>query len=283
MPPAVAPFPWFGGKDRLSKRIADLLPPHLAYIEVFGGSGAVLFAKRPSKLEVYNDVDGGVVAFFRVLRERPEELVEKLSLTPYSREEYLACRNSWDEASDDLERARRWFTTTWQMFGGGGKAHSKVGWAFDAGGRKNGSRPRTFAWRVDRLCEFAERLRHVQIEQDDWRAIFDRYDVAETSVFYLDPPYLPETRSSGVYAHELTPADHQELLERVRGLRGSVLISGYGSTLYEALEEDGFEAFTFDVHLAAAKAINEPRQRRTEVVWRRAPSDDRLFVRAGAA
>jgi DNA adenine methylase len=283
MPAAVAPFPWFGGKDRLAVRIAELLPPHKAYIEVFGGSGAVLFAKERSKLEVYNDLDGGVVAFFRVLRERPDELVERLKLTPYARAEYLACRETWVDVDDDVERARRWFVTTWQAFGGGGKAHSRVGWAFDVGGRKNGSRPRTFAWRIDRLHEFAERLRYVQIDQSDWRSCLDRYDVSESSVFYLDPPYLPETRSSGRYAHELTPEDHEEFVARVRTLRGSVLLSGYDSGLYTELEQDGFERFEWNVHLAAAKSIGEARQRRTEILWRRVRDDDRLSLTAASA
>lgn len=282
---AVSPIPWFGGKDRLARTIVDLLPPHSAYVEAFGGSGAVLFAKSRSKLEVYNDVDKGVTLFFRVLRDHPEEIQRMLTLTPYSRAEYIECRETWRQvAGDDLERARRWFVSAWQAFGGGGKggaAHSRPGWAHDVGGRKNGSRARTWAWRMDRLHEFAERLRHVQIECDEWRAILDRYDRPEVT-FYLDPPYLPSTRSSGTYAHELSEDDHAELVDRVGRLRASVVLSGYDSPLYSKLDET-FERFEFEVVLAAEKTIDVARQKRTEIVWVRSTGTERLFSLAGAA
>lgn len=269
---ANSPMPWFGGKDRLAPRIVDLMPPHRIYVEVFGGSGAVLFAKpAAAKLEVYNDIDGGVVSFFRVLRDRPDELVERLTLTPYARAEYLDCRETWKDVDDDVERARRWFVNTWQAFGGGGKAGRRTGWASDRRGRKNGSRSATFARRVDRLHDFAHRLRHVQIEQLDWRELLDRYDDPD-AVLYLDPPYVPSTRKSGTYAHELTVVDHEELVARVPSLRGTVLLSGYDSDLYQALEAQRFDRFEYDVALGAANhglTANRVRDRRLEIVWRR--------------
>ena len=67
-----SPISWFGGKMRLAKRIVPLLPPHTTYVEPFGGGAAVLFAKPPSPVEVYNDLDGGLVNFFRVLRNRSQ-------------------------------------------------------------------------------------------------------------------------------------------------------------------------------------------------------------------
>lgn len=277
----VAPFPWFGGKARLAPHIVPLLPAHTVYCEPFGGAASVLFAKARSKLEVYNDVDLGVVSFFRVLRDRPDELQHLLALTPYSRAEYLDCRDTWSDGADDLERARRWFCMTFQAFGGGGKGGCLTGWATDVRGRKNGSRPRTFAWRVDRLHTFADRLRQVQIECDDWRAILDRYDQEEVC-FYLDPPYLPSTRKSGTYAHELTEADHAEFVERLHTLRANVVLSGYDSPLYTQLD-DTFERFEFTVALASAKTIDVARATRTEVVWVRSNSADRLFRTAGAA
>jgi hypothetical protein len=101
----VSPVAWYGGKSRTSARIAGLLPRHDTYIEVFGGGAAVLFAKPRAQLEVYNDIDDGLVTFFRVLRDRPAELQQALALTPYAGAEFEHCRDSWAIVEDELERA----------------------------------------------------------------------------------------------------------------------------------------------------------------------------------
>lgn len=64
-----SPVTWFGGKSRLASKIIAQFPEHHTYCEVFGGSGAVLLAKEPSKVEVFNDVDDSLVNLFRVLRD----------------------------------------------------------------------------------------------------------------------------------------------------------------------------------------------------------------------
>lgn len=85
-----APFTYFGGKMGLAPAIVELMPAHDAYIEPFFGSGAVFFAKPRSRHEIVNDVDGHVVAFFRCLRDRREELLDACTLTPYARDEFVA-------------------------------------------------------------------------------------------------------------------------------------------------------------------------------------------------
>ncbi len=106
---AAAPIAWYGGKARLASRIVDLLPRHATYVEAFSGAASVLFAKARVTLEVYNDIDSGLVTFFRVLRDQPTELARRLRLTPYSREEFIGCRDAWQNTHDDVERARRWY------------------------------------------------------------------------------------------------------------------------------------------------------------------------------
>lgn len=75
-----------GAKWGLAQTIVELMPKHRSYLEPFFGSGAVLFNKPPSAIETINDIDGDIVNFFTVLRECPQELAEKIALTPYSRE-----------------------------------------------------------------------------------------------------------------------------------------------------------------------------------------------------
>src|SRR3954468_785325 len=135
MPSVGAPFAWYGGKSRLAPAIVKLLPAHRTYVEAFGGAAAVLCAKPRAVLEVYNDIDGGLVTFFRVLRDRPDELARALRETPYSREEFARCWATWASIEDDLERARRWYVRCRQAFAG---SAATVGWGYEVSGVQRG-------------------------------------------------------------------------------------------------------------------------------------------------
>ncbi len=96
-------FGWYGGKF---SHLDWLLPKCHHYCEPFAGSAAVLLNREPSPVETYNDLDGEVCNFFRVLREEKERLTEVIGLTPFSREEFaIACE--LDPNVPELERARR--------------------------------------------------------------------------------------------------------------------------------------------------------------------------------
>jgi DNA adenine methylase len=273
---ARSPFPWFGGKQKLADEILALFPGHNVYVEVFGGGGSVLLSKPPGKLDVYNDADEGLVNFFRCLRDAPERLVPLLELTPYSRAEWLAARASWRSIDDPVERARQWFVVASQSFGGmvapdrgGDRAHDLGrGWGGERLGRMHLSRCASTANRVDHIWRFVERMRRVQIECLEWRECLDRYDDVD-ALFYLDPPYVPATRRSGGYVHELTAADHEDLVRRVLDLQGIAVVSGYDHELYAPLVERGdFTRHEFSViSTAGQRAADQARDRRVEVVW----------------
>jgi len=78
-------FGWYGGKYSHLDWLLPLLPACHHYVEPFAGSAAVLLNREPSPVETYNDIDGEVTNFFRVLRDRKEKLVEQIGLTPFSR------------------------------------------------------------------------------------------------------------------------------------------------------------------------------------------------------
>lgn len=99
-----SPLKWYGGKTRMVNKLLPLIPKHKAYVEVFAGSAAVFFAKGVSPLEVINDLDSGLVNFYRVLRD-PEKLPRfshLVQLTPYSREEFVFCRETWKTCRNDV-------------------------------------------------------------------------------------------------------------------------------------------------------------------------------------
>jgi DNA adenine methylase len=82
----------------------------------------------------------------------------------------------------------------------------------------------------------ANRLSGVTIENLDWRKLIPKFDGPDT-FFYVDPPYLAETRSAGGkgYVHEMTTECHRQLAWMLQQVKGKVAISGYPSSLYEGL------------------------------------------------
>jgi len=81
-------FGWYGGKYSHLEWLLPLLPQAHHYCEPFGGSAAVLLNRQPAPVETYNDLDGEVVNFFRVLREQKDELLYAIGMTPFSRAEF---------------------------------------------------------------------------------------------------------------------------------------------------------------------------------------------------
>jgi len=81
-------FGWYGGKYSHLDWLLPQLPSAHHYCETFAGSAAVLLNRGPSPVETYNDIDGDVVNFFRVLRDRGDDLIRVIGLTPFSREEF---------------------------------------------------------------------------------------------------------------------------------------------------------------------------------------------------
>ncbi len=108
-------FGWYGGKYSHLDWLLPLLPSAQHYCEPFGGSGAVLLNREPAPVETYNDLDGDVVNFFKVLRQQKESLLEAIGLTPFSREEFEIAISETSDNITDLERARRFFIRARQV------------------------------------------------------------------------------------------------------------------------------------------------------------------------
>lgn len=266
MPKVATPFKWFGGKTQHADWILRYFPRHNRYIEAFGGSGALLFAKPPVDYEVYNDVDSGLVGFFRVLRDPAlfPKFLRRVQFIPYSREEFNLWRDNWHEPEDPVERAARWYFVARASFSGH-FAHSFSTTCVESAGHMVSA---VHKWRaaVAALPSFHDRLLRVLIEQCDWSTLLDGYDTAET-LWYLDPPYVSETRKSGKYSHELTDMDHAALIRRLISARGMVILSGYANRIYSPLDTAGWRRVDRDVPLRSNNRRTSAGQRRTESLW----------------
>lgn len=278
------PFAYFGGKGTLAPWIVQLFPAHRVYVEPFAGSAAVLFAKSRSVHEVLNDVDGNIVHFFRVLRDRPDDLELACRATPYARDEYYACAAP-AEALDDIERARRWWVLINQSFGK--TAHGNTGWSVSI---KRGSNEARSVWnRLGRFASIADRLAGVTIENRDALEVVQRYDDVD-GVIYCDPPYLGTTRTSqrdgrrpaGDYVHEFhSDEQHRALAEALSVARATVFVSGYHSLLYDEIYA-GWHSTSRRVLRRSSNGRSGANNHAVEVIWSNRPIAHQYTLEVGA-
>lgn len=232
---------WHGGKWMIAPWIIGFFPPHTLYTEAYGGGASVLLRKPPcSGSEIYNDLDETIVRIFKVLqdREKADRLIWLLERTPYARKEF---EWAYQETDDEVEAARRTIVRSFMGYGSDGTAG-----VYPTGFRsivtRAGKTPATeWANYTHGLAMLVDRVERVTLECKDAAEILRQFDGPD-ALHYVDPPYLPETRSQGnrrrgkgyhVYQHELTTEDHVRLLELLMKLEGMVVLSGYPSTLYD--------------------------------------------------
>jgi DNA adenine methylase len=227
------PFAYFGGKMSMADRIVALLPPHGHYVEPFAGSLAVLLAKPQADHETVNDLDGALMTFWRVLRDRPDELARACALTPHARAEHAA---SYDQPDglDELELARRVWV---QLSQGRAGTRRKTGWRHYVQPKGGNSMPDYLLGYVNRLTAIVERLHHVSLEARPALDLIERYGREPGVLLYCDPPYLASARGWGNnYKVEMrTENEHAELAAALRNCDAAVVLSGYPSPLYDDL------------------------------------------------
>ena len=227
------PVRYVGSKWRIAEWIIDQFPPHTCYVEPFAGGASVLIQKPRSKLEVLNDLNGDVVNFFDMLREKTADLVRAIQLTPYHEGEYIRAHEPG--CTDLLERARRFYVRTRMSFGSS-EAFQKSGWRYQTNTTRNLTLTDEFN-RVDHLWATADRLKQVQISCTDYKTCIKRFDTPGT-LFYVDPPYPASTRyeTRNYYRHEMLEDQlHVEMAEVLKSLEGMVIVSGYECDLYRDL------------------------------------------------
>lgn len=227
---AVIKYP--GSKWRAAKWIISYFPTHRSYLEPFFGSGGVFFNKPRSNIETINDLDGEVVNLFEWIRKDPELLAHAVRWTPYARAEYDRAFESQYIETDSLRRAVNFYIR--MMMGHGFRTTGeKVGWKNDVCGRERAYAATYWAKTPEGIMAAAERLRGVQIENRPAVEVIRRFNSPKVLI-YADPPYVLGTRRNRKqYRHEMSDVDHVELLEALSAHAGPVLISGYGSHLYD--------------------------------------------------
>jgi DNA adenine methylase len=266
MTPTRPALRYLGGKWKLAPWIIEHFPAHRLYVEPYGGAASVLLRKARAFSEVYNDLDDEVVNLFSVLRDEglAAKMIQAIELTPYSRTEY---EGAFEISADPVERARRLVVRSYMGHGSNSFNINRVT-GFRAA-LVNGDRALpALDWTSlpAALEQVARRFMGVVIERRPALQVIDRYDVPDCLI-YADPPYVHDTRSGKrkgealycAYVHEMTDADHEEMLERLQACTAMVALSGYPNELYDSRLE-GWIRIERDTHADGARD-------RTEALW----------------
>jgi DNA adenine methylase len=258
--------------------------PHLTYAEPYFGAGQLLFARDPGDQrlwwpdldcdgravkgvsEIANDLDGNLMNFYRVLKD-PElwsQLKHHLDLTPVSEQGFReAGALLAGTAGDPVQRATALFVRIRQSRQALRKDFSTPSVRRLRGGRQEAVN----GWwgAVDGLEDAHRRIQDVMILCRPALGVIRQFDLPST-LFYLDPPYVPGTRTArkAYGKFEMTDADHHELLDVLKGCKAKVLLSGYRSALYDAALS-AWNRHTFDLPNNAASGKRKGRE--TEIVW----------------
>jgi len=260
-------FGWYGGKFSHLDWLLPLLPRTNHFCEPFAGSAAVLLNREPSPVETYNDLDSEVANFFKVLRDKKDELLYSIGMTPFSREEFQLSIKALSQPQEfsDFERARLFFVRARQVRTGLAQKASNGRWANCLNTSRAGMAGAVSRWlgSVESLEYIASRLLRIQIENDDAQKIIKRYDSEET-LFYCDPPYVHSTRGdNNAYSNEMTDDNHRELADTLNKVKGLVAISNYDCALMEEL----YPFPKWKKHTSPYKTIHSTKDKRQEVLW----------------
>jgi DNA adenine methylase len=207
------PLSYIGGKNRLAKQVIEIFPKHTTYVEAFAGGAQVFFHKKPSKVEVLNDLDGEIVNFFRICQAHHEELIRYFRFALVSRKWFDLLKGIDPATLTDIQRAARYLYLLKNCF---------ASLVRNPTYHRNVVQPPGF--NLERLPELIQnahkRLERVQIECASYDEILTRFD-RPTTLFYLDPPYFGRK----LYRYNFTTADFEKLAERLGKLRGKFVLS----------------------------------------------------------
>jgi DNA adenine methylase len=246
---------WHGGKSYDAKRIISYMPPHETYVEVFAGGLSVLLNKDPVKNEVANDINPDLICFWQYVADHGRTMQVLLSRIPYSEAVFKDTfkRQAKNSPIDFLIRNRM--------------SRSALGKEFAWSDRLRGGQPENVnAWETiqQSIPDIQDRIKDVTFLNEHFREVIRRYDSKDT-LFYLDPPYFPDTRiAKDIYDYEMNSFDHAELLELAIDCKGMVMLSGYSNYFY-SMQLKSWKRIEWT--RANHSGQNKIKQSRTEILW----------------
>jgi DNA adenine methylase len=257
----VKPFiRYHGGKYYLSKLISSMMQPHDLYIEGCLGGANVLLNKTKASREIANDIDPDIIRLYSTIQIHPDEIHHMLSRVVYSEDVF---NNACLEQKYDIDFAVNYIIKNRMSRGGMMKTFSKS--TRFRGGQPEGKN--SFDNFVKAFKDSWFLIKDVEFTNLDFMDLLNEYAEYDNSCIYLDPPYLPETRTSKkVYKCEMSYEDHVNMLEKVNDIKGQVIISGYEADIYNYhLVPSIWQKIMIDMPNNSGQG--KKKNRRIEVIW----------------
>ena len=258
-----SPISRMGGKYYLTGWLSQYIPEHTVYVEPFCGAGHLLFSKEPSQVEVINDADSRLIAFFELLKDdtKRSKLIQTLDNMPYSRRLWQEIRSRWNQGNisqNEIERAAWWYYLNRTTFSGDQK---RGGFAIPSTTGRNPAQ--SYYNAIDGLEHIAKRLRGVTVECLNYANCIKRYD-AEGTFFYADPPYV---NTEDYYGKDcFTLQDHYKLAELLHGIKGHVMVTHYQNSLYDDLYK-GWHRYEYQSFKGSHKSTGETKPKTQECLF----------------
>jgi len=242
-----SPIKWVGGKSKLVDKLIPLIPKHRCYVEVFGGAGWLLFAKEEntSKVEILNDYDSGLMNFWSVIQNAPDQFLDSFEYTLVSRELFDIYKKQWKTGSIDdcIEKAHIFYYLVNAGFGSDMKN--------PVFGTKKQDRNRLRLDQLDDSIKLAhKRLIKTTIEHLDFKKCVNKYDDEQT-FFYFDPPY----RKTKPYAVSFNDKDYETLAVVCKNMNGKFLMTINNDEYIKELFKD-FNIMTHEIYYSVCKTQN---------------------------
>lgn len=254
-------IPRMGGKAYLANWLSGFIPEHITYVEPFAGGARLLFAKKPSPVEVLNDTDNNLVNLYRCI-QNPEKMVKLISFlneTPYARSVFQSWKYGDETTQDDVEKAGRYYFLCKASFGGDVK---RGGFALPSKG--TGRNPAmTYHKSINALEHISKRLQGVTLECLDYKDCISRYDSSKV-VFFVDPPYLNSEHYYGM--DSFSQEDHLALAELLSGIKAGAMITHYQNSLYDELYK-GWHRFEYSSFKGSHKSTGESKPVTREILY----------------
>ncbi len=260
------PFKIHGGKHYLGKWIIEHMPKHTHYVEPYFGGGSVLLQKPFEGIsEVANDLYGDLSNFWQMLQSDNnfDLLKRKLEATPFSDREFdwasltKESKGGVDDAVSFFIRARQSRQGLEEDFA-----------TLSRNRTRRGMNEQVSSWltAIEGLPEVHTRLKRVVILNRPAIEVIKQQDGPKT-LFYLDPPYLHETRvTTKDYRHEMSKEDHSILLQTLFDIKGKFLLSGYPSKMYRiAAKVGGWRCVEKKIDNKASS--KKTKDTKTECLW----------------